>query len=93
MHEQEQRYAEEVGYRDGLLRELWDTPDTLRTQAIIDELQVDLVYLGQLERTLHPGGAAKFEQMAAQGLLREIFRNEWVTIYATPGYAGPEIQG
>jgi uncharacterized membrane protein len=93
MHEQEQRYADDVGYRDGLLRELWDTPDVLRTQAIFDELPIDLVYLGQLERSLHPGGAAKFEQMAAQGLLSEIYRNDRVTIYATLGYGGEITSG
>jgi uncharacterized membrane protein len=88
MHEQEQRYADDVGYRDGLHRELWATLDISRAQQIIDELQIDLIYAGQLERYLHPNGVAKFEQMAADGILRVIYRNERVTIYATPGYRG-----
>ena len=61
-----------------------------RTQQIIDELQVDLIYVGQLERYLHPDGVAKFEQMAADGMLRVVYQNERVTIYATPGYRGAE---
>ncbi len=92
MHEQEQRYADDVGYRDGLHRELWTTADVARTQQIIDELQVDLIYVGQLERYLHPDGVAKFEQMAADGMLRVVYQNERVTIYATPGYRGGEGQ-
>ena len=84
MHEQEQRYPEDVGYRDGLHRELWQTPDIARTQQIIDELHIDLVYIGQLERFLHPDGVRKFEEMAAQGLLTPLFRNERATIYAVP---------
>ena len=39
-----------VGYRDGLHREFWSTPDVERTQQIIDELGVALIYVGQLER-------------------------------------------
>jgi uncharacterized membrane protein len=87
MHEQEQRYAEDVGYRDGLHREIWSNPDIPRTQQIIDELAIDLIYVGQLERYLHPEGVAKFEQMARDGQLSIIFQNERVTIYATPHFS------
>ena len=88
MHEQEQRYADDVGTRDGLHRELWTTSDTARTQQILDDLQIDLIYIGQLERFLHPDGAAKFDQMAADGKLRVVYQNDRVTIYATPGFKG-----
>ncbi|MFO7631660.1 MAG: DUF2298 domain-containing protein [Caldilinea sp.] len=81
MHEQEQRYPEDVGYRDGLHRELWQTPDIVRTQQIIDELHIDLIYVGQLERFLHADGVQKFETMAAQGLLAPLYQNERVIIY------------
>ena len=87
MHEQEQRYPEDVGYRDGLLREIWDTGDVARTQQIIDELRIDLIYVGQLEQYLHPGGAAKLAQMAANGQLSILYQNERVTIYATDWFA------
>ena len=88
MHEQEQRYADDVGTRDGLHRELWTNMDTARTQQLLDELQVDLIYIGQLERFLHPDGVAKFDQMARDGMLRVVYQNERVTIYATPGFKG-----
>jgi len=85
MHEQEQRYPEDVGYRDGLMRELWTNPDIARTQQIIDELAIDLVYIGQLERYLHPDGVTKFAQMAAEGALTPVYQNDRVIIYAVPG--------
>jgi uncharacterized membrane protein len=90
MHEGEQRYGDEVGYRSGLHQELWNNPDVERTQQILDELQVDLIYAGQLEQLTHPNGVAKFAQMAEQGLLRVVYRNDRTTIYATPAYEGPE---
>jgi uncharacterized membrane protein len=89
MHEQEQRYPEDVGYRDGLMRELWTNPDSGRTQQMMDELAIDLVYVGQLERYLHPDGVRKFEEMAGQGLLTPVYQNERVTIYAIPGRLAP----
>ena len=77
-----------MGTRDWLHRELWTTTDTARTQQLLDELQVDLIYIGQLERFLHPEGAAKFDQMARDGMLRVVYQNDRVTIYATPGFEG-----
>ena len=85
MHEQEQRYPEDVGYRDGLHRELWATPDIARTQQILDELNVDLVYVGQLERYQHPEGVRKIEQMAAEGLLEPVYQNARAAIYLVQG--------
>lgn len=93
MHEQEQRYPEDVGWRDGLHRELWITADVARTQQIIDELHIDLVYIGQLERFLHPDGVRKFEAMAAQGLLTSLYQNERVTIYSAPGRLTQQTDG
>ncbi|HXF61021.1 MAG TPA: DUF2298 domain-containing protein, partial [Caldilineaceae bacterium] len=85
MHESEQRYGEQVGARDALHREFWTTPDIARTEAILDDLHVSLIYVGQLERYLHPEGVAKLEAMAANGRLLPVFHNERVTIYAVPG--------
>ncbi|MCC6166834.1 MAG: hypothetical protein IT329_06355, partial [Caldilineaceae bacterium] len=85
MHKSEQRPGEQVGARDGLLREFWATPDIDRTQAIIDELGIGLVYVGQLERYLHPEGVNKLAEMAALGMLGPIYEHEGVVIYAVPG--------
>ena len=93
MHEQEQRYPEEVGYRDGLHREVWSTPDIARTQQILNEVGVDLVYVGQLEHYLHPDGVQKFATMAEQGLLALLYENERATIYAVPGRLQQQADG
>lgn len=93
MHEQEQRYPADVGYRDGLHRELWISTDVPRTEQIMRELDIDLVYVGQLERYLHPDGVQKFERMAAQGQLTTLFNNARVTIYAVPGRLQEQADG
>lgn len=81
LHAGEQRYQDELGPRDSLHREFWTTPDIWRTEQIINDLNVSFVYVGQLERYLHPEGAQKMEQMAAEGWLVPLFRNDGVTIY------------
>ena len=84
MHEGEQRYSEDLGPRDGLHAEFWSTTDVARTQQIMDEVGVALIYVGQLERFKHPEGVFKLEQMANDGLLTPIFQNERTVIYAVP---------
>ena len=85
MHESEQRYGEEVGQRDGLHHEFWTTPDVGRTQQIMDELHVGLIYVGQLEQQQNPDGVQKINQMAAAGLLTKLYSNDHTVIYAVPG--------
>jgi len=84
-HEGEQRYGEQVGPRGDLHREFWATFDVVRTQQIIDELNVALIYAGQLEQQQHPDGVEKLRQMAANGLLTVLYENERTIIYAVPG--------
>jgi YYY domain-containing protein len=85
MHEAEQRYGGDVAYRSERHREFWDAPDVARTQTLLSELKIDLIYFGQLERYLHPQAEAKFEQLVAQGQLERLYQNERTTIYAVPG--------
>ncbi len=85
MHASEQRSGDVVPAREALHREFWETPDIGRTQALIDELDVTLIYAGQLERYLHPDGVQKLEQMAVMGLLEPVFANEGTTVYAVAG--------
>jgi hypothetical protein len=59
----------------------------------MDELKIDLVYVGQLEQYLHPDGAEKFAAMAAQGMLTPVFSSERVTIYVVPGRLQQDVQG
>ncbi len=85
MHEAEQRYGGDVAYRSERHREFWDSLDPARTRTLIDDLQIDLIYYGQLERYLHPQAVEKFEQLVADGQLTRFYENERVTIYAVPG--------
>ena len=84
MHESEQRYGDVVGQRNGLVNEFWNTADIGRTRQLMDELNIALVYVGQLERHQHPT-VGKFDEMVKQGLLTVLYQNDQVTIYAVPG--------
>ena len=95
MHQSEQRYGDMVGKREGKARELFDTPNSSVAQDVIEELDISLVYIGQLERA--PGvysamGLAKFDVMAESGFLHEIYRNPEVVIYAVAEKTIPGIQ-
>ncbi|MEZ4836058.1 MAG: DUF2298 domain-containing protein [Caldilineaceae bacterium] len=84
-HAGEQRYGQIVGPRSGLFSEFWSTPDIGRTQQLIDELNIDLIYVGQLERHLHPGAVDKLARMAEQGLITQIYANDRSILYAVTG--------
>lgn len=85
LHEREQRYAEQVGEREAKHWEFWSTPDITRTRQLVDELHIDLIYVGQLERYLHPEGVDKIERMVAEKLVVLIYRNDRVEIYQVIG--------
>ncbi len=93
MHASEQRYGEQVGERDGLHRELWSTTDPDRTLELLRELQVSLIYVGQLERQQHPEGVAKFEAMATTGDLEVLYENPGGVIYSLPGSLELQTEG
>jgi uncharacterized membrane protein len=84
-HVAEQRYGEQVGERDGLHREFWSGVSVERTEELIDQLQISLIYAGQLERYHHPEGVQKLANMASEGRLEVLYQNDGVTIYAVPG--------
>ncbi|MBN1991739.1 MAG: glycosyltransferase family 39 protein [Anaerolineae bacterium] len=82
LHQNEQRYARQVGERDFMINQFWTTPDPRRTLELIDELNITYVYLGQLERiTYGDHVAVEFEQLATQGELALVFENEKTKIY------------
>jgi YYY domain-containing protein len=95
LHQSEQRWPDEVGQRDGLYTEFWNTPDTERAWQLIKELNISYVYIGQLELSLYnpnlsslvgqwslnPGGFYKFDQLVAQGRLTVAYQNEHTRIY------------
>ena len=53
LHQSEQRWPDQIGQRDGVYMEFWNTPDPERAWALIQELGIRYIYIGQLERTLY----------------------------------------
>ncbi len=93
-HAGEQRWSEQLAPREAAHREFWSTGDPARMQQILAEQQVDLVYVGQLERYLHPDAALRLEQLAAEGALTPLFSNARTTIYGVPQAEGvPQADG
>jgi len=81
-HQSEQRFGYQVGPREQVGREFWQTTDIARLRQIIDELHVDYVYVGQLERTLFtPEQLAKFDALVDLGEAEIVYENDGVTIY------------
>ncbi|MFN8457009.1 MAG: DUF2298 domain-containing protein, partial [Anaerolineae bacterium] len=82
LHQNEQRYAWQVGDRDFLVNEFWANPDPARTLQLLDQLGISYVYVGQIERITHgPQVQGKFDQLLAQGALELVFENERTRIY------------
>jgi len=81
-HQGEQRYDWQVGERDGIAREFFNTADVSQAMETIRDLHVEYVYIGTLERTVYdPPGIEKFEKMEQMGLLETVYQNDQVTIY------------
>jgi uncharacterized membrane protein len=80
LHQNEQRYAWQVGDRDFVVSELWASPDPARTRQLLDQLNISYIYVGQVERITH-GPQDKFDQLQAQGHLELIYQNEQTKIY------------
>ncbi len=85
-HQNEQRYASQVGERDGKARDFFNTPDVSRALQLIRELHVSYIYVGQLERAVYErAGLAKFDQMVQRGELEVVYENERTKIYKVRG--------
>ncbi|MCO6451531.1 MAG: glycosyltransferase family 39 protein [Caldilineales bacterium] len=81
-HQGEQRWGWQTGPREQIGREFWETTDVGRMQQIADEIGVEYVYVGQLERTLFsPEQLAKFDVLVDSGQAEIVFENDGVTIY------------
>lgn len=93
MHEGEQRYGDVVGQRAALHNEFWTNMDLARTQQLLSELKVDLIYVGPLEQYLHPDSVQLLALMAMNGQLTPIFTGERSIIYAVPGRLAQTQQG
>jgi YYY domain-containing protein len=82
-HQQgEQRWGSQTGPRSHEANVLFNGGSIFEAQQIIEELDIRYIYIGQLERNYYnAAGLEKFEQMAQNGDLRVVFRNEGTTIY------------
>jgi YYY domain-containing protein len=81
-HQGEQRYGWQVGQREQVAREFWQTTDVQRLRQLIDQLHVTYVYVGQLERTLFsPEQLAKFDALVNAGQAQVVYQNPSVTLY------------
>ena len=92
MHEGEQRYHHQVSERHGLLNEFWRSSDLGQVERLIDELDIGLIYVGQLERHQHPEAPARFAELEQAGLLEAVYRNPKVIIYAVPSQISGQVQ-
>ena len=62
------------------VRTLYNTADLAQAEALLDQLRVDYVYVGQLERYYYdPNGLAKFEQPGNSW--NQVYQNDQVKIY------------
>ncbi len=93
MHAGEQRYSKDVGERHGKLSEFWNTEDLDRIESLIEELEIGLIYAGQLERHQHPGAESRLAELAESGLMESVYRNPEVTIYAVPSHIQGQLKG
>jgi uncharacterized membrane protein len=61
---------------------LFNTPDIPQAMAILDKYGVSYIYVGPLEWTYYNSlGLLKFQEMARDGLIRDVYNNDGVTIY------------
>ncbi len=79
-HERQWRGADhpEPGTRDPVVRQIYEQPDWLGVPELLDQYNIDYVYVGSLERTEYgEQGLQKFAEN-----MEVAFQNEMVTIYA-----------
>jgi YYY domain-containing protein len=88
-HQVQQRImlpAQTVEWRRSDVNQCYNTPGISYAQEILDRYGVRYVYVGEYERAYYdPVGLAKFDRMAAQGLLRTVYDAQGVKIYEVVG--------
>jgi uncharacterized membrane protein len=84
-HQRQQRSvvpSVEVERRVNHVQEIYNTPDLLRAQSLIDLYGVRYIIVGGLERAVYsPEGLAKFDTLVQQGFLKPVYQGGVVEIY------------
>ena len=83
-HQRQQRgwQQQDVWQRIADVNEIYNTTDLARAQELLRRYGVELIVVGELERAYYdPAGLAKFEAMAADGLLDLAYEGEGTAIY------------
>lgn len=85
-HQNEQRYGWMVAQREAEARSLYESTDLRETKALIEELDIRYIYVGQLERTVYPAQSlAKFDALLEEGYLELAYDNPKVRVYKVRG--------
>jgi len=85
-HQNEQRYGWMVAERETEARSLYESADLEETKALIEELDVTYIYVGQLEQTVYPARSlAKFDALLEEGYLELAYENSRVRVYKVKG--------
>ena len=83
-HQFQQRTAYDfaIFQRADDIAEIYNTTDVTRALDLLRTYQVGYMVVGDLERAVYEaGGLNKFQLMEEQGLLRQVFQNQGVSIY------------
>jgi uncharacterized membrane protein len=91
-HESQQRYGDPVYARQNDVELFYSTVDAQQALSILEQYNVQYVYVGELERTcpvqsgtacdpVPPAALAKYQALVQQGKLRPVYQNSTVTIY------------
>ncbi len=82
-HQTQQRNdPDAVRARASDISRMYNNPDRAETQRLLAEYSVAYIVVGDLERIYYrPEGIAKFDAMAADGVLDLVFANEGTSIY------------
>ncbi len=82
LHQNEQHPPEQLGQRDTLVRQFWATTDVETLLDLINQLDIQYIYIGQLERTIYGQDINdRFENLMAQGYITLAFSNAETKIY------------
>ncbi len=85
-HQNEQRYGWMVAQREAEARSLYESTDLEETKALIEELDIRYIYVGQLEQTVYPARSlAKFDALLEEGYLELAYENPRVQVYKVRG--------